>query len=220
MPLAQALVDVGLVHAKVAVGVQDADALGTVVAFKLVDFLQVHVEQSRRETFLESDEFERDITSRRAGQSAVPELAKFQVVAPLETFHEVEYLRQRLRRIAEEPDAVLNFENVQRRAGGDEPVARGLHGVQADVAGDETAAGLVGDSCRRAAAAEEVGDDHALVRRRIDDPLEQRFGLLGRVVVAFLGLRIHGINVRPQAMDAPFPATHRDTALLRAFPFP
>ena len=95
-------------------GVQDADALGAVVAFELVDFLQEHVEQRRREAFLQADKLERDITSRRAGKAAVPELAEFQFIALLETFHEIENLRQRLRRIAEEADAVLNFQNVER----------------------------------------------------------------------------------------------------------
>ncbi len=49
--------------------VEDADALGAIVTFDLIDFLQIDIEQGGGKAFLEADKFKRDVAFRWAGRS-------------------------------------------------------------------------------------------------------------------------------------------------------
>ena len=67
---------------------------------------------------------------------------------------------------------------------------------------DKAASETRGDRSRDTRAAEEVRDDHALVRACLDNALEQGFGLLGGVVRALLRLRIDCVNIRPHIIKS------------------
>ena len=63
----------------------------------------------------------------------------------------------------------------------EQALARGVDGEAAEVGGDPAAAELLGDGGRRAAAAEAVEDEVALVGGGVDDAFEEGFGFLCRV---------------------------------------
>ena len=59
-----------------------------------------------------------------------------------------------------------------------QPLARGVDGEAAEVAGDPAAVQLLGDGGRRAAAGEAVEDEVAFVGGGADDAVEECFGFL------------------------------------------
>jgi len=64
----QAFAHIRLVHGEVAMRVEDADALGAIVTFELMDFLQIDIEQGGCKAFLDADNFKRDVAFRWAGR--------------------------------------------------------------------------------------------------------------------------------------------------------
>ena len=83
---------------------------------------------------------------------------------------------------------VQDFERAERFVNGlplaldlNEPLARGVNGELAEIGDDPLAAQLLGHGGRRAAAAEEIGDEVTLVAAGTDNSLEQGLWLLGRI---------------------------------------
>ena len=66
---------------------------------------------------------------------------------------------------------------------------------------DPVAAEFLGGVNRRAAAAERVQHHVAGIAAGLDDPLQQRHGLLRRVAETFGGAGIHRLNVSPNVAN-------------------
>ena len=107
---------------------------------------------------------------------------------------------RRLPRLALVLAQVLDDERFDVRDA-QQPLARGVDGEAAQVAGDPAAAQLFGDGRGGAAAAEAVEDEVALVRGGIDDAFEEGFGFLGWIADSLMCDGVYIVYVRPNVLD-------------------
>ena len=114
-------------------------------------------------------DIDRDGAQFAVGDSTLPE--RVQGVLVFQARDQGFDLVHGLDRVAVELDAVLDLQHLKLGAVRLQSIPGGLDGVEADVAVNKPAAQFSGHRRRDTAAAEEVGDQHPLVGRCIDNSL-------------------------------------------------
>ena len=92
-------------------------------------------------------------------------------------------LIHRLNRIAIELNSVLHVKAFERRSiNGTQPIPSRLHRIKPHISMNEPTPQLRSNCCRHTTPAKEISDKHTLVRRCLDNALQQSLRLLSGVI--------------------------------------